>query len=48
MTVRVSQDEAKLLKQWIENGRRLDRIVGEMQRISYRLTEQVLSALPDP
>lgn len=48
VTVRVSQDEAKLLKQWIENGRRLDRIVGEMQRISYRLTEQVLSALPDP
>jgi hypothetical protein len=47
VTVRVSADEARLLKEWIANGRQLDRIVGEMQRVSYRLTERLLRALPD-
>ena len=48
VTVRVSGDEARLLEQWIGNGRRLHRIVGEMERVSYRLTERVLRAARKP
>lgn len=44
ITVRVSEDEAKLLEEWIGNGRRLDKIVGQMERVSYRLTERLLRA----
>jgi hypothetical protein len=44
VTVRVSQQQAKLLAEWIENGRRLDRLVGQMERLSYRLTERLLRA----
>lgn len=47
VTVRVSKDQAKLLEAWIENGRRLDKIVGQMERVSYRLTEQRLRASRD-
>jgi hypothetical protein len=42
VTVRLSQPEAKLLGQWIENGRRLDKLVGDMERISHRLTQRML------
>jgi hypothetical protein len=48
VTVRVSKDEAKLLEEWIENGRRLDKLVGEMERVSYRLTERLLRAVRNP
>ena len=44
ITVRVSQPEARLLVQWIENGRRLDKLVGQMERLSYKLTERLLRA----
>jgi hypothetical protein len=44
----VSEHEALLLKRWIENGRRLDRIVGQMERISYRITERLQRAARDP
>lgn len=44
VTVRVSQPEAKLLGQWIENGRRLDKLVGDMERVSLRLTQRMLRA----
>lgn len=44
VTVRVSKGEAKLLEKWIENGRRLDRLVGQMEEVSYRLTERLLRA----
>ncbi len=42
VTVRVTKDQAALLKGWIDNGRRLNRIVGEMERVSYRLSEHLL------
>jgi hypothetical protein len=45
VTVRVTAKEARLLEEWIRNGRRLDRIVGEMERVSYLLTERALRAL---
>ncbi len=44
VTLRVSQPQAKLLAEWIENGRRLDRLVGQMERLSYKLTERLLRA----
>jgi len=45
VTVRVQPEEAELLREWIENGRRLNRIVGEMERVSDRLTERALRAV---
>ena len=45
VTVRVSEDEARLLAEWIRNSRRFDKIVGEMERVSFRLTERALHAL---
>lgn len=47
VTVRLSEGEARLLKEWIENGRRLNRIIDQMEQVSYRLTQQALRALPD-
>jgi hypothetical protein len=44
VTLRVRPDEAKLLEEWIESGRRLDRIVAEMERVAYRLTERLRRA----
>src|SRR5439155_19787685 len=34
VTVRLSVQEATILEEWIANGRRLDRLIGEMQRVS--------------
>ena len=47
VTVRVSRSEATMLEQWIRNGRRLDKLVGDMERTSYRLTERLLRASRD-
>ena len=44
VTVRVSQPEAKLLQRWIENGRRLNKLVGDMERVSHRITQRMLRA----
>ena len=48
VTVRVSKAEAKLLKKWIANGRRLNKIVAQLEQISLRLTERQLRELPKP
>lgn len=48
VTVRVSKGEVALLKEWIENGRRLDKLVGAMERVSYRLTERLLREARKP
>ena len=42
VTVRVKRDQAKRLQQWIDNGRRLDKLVGQMERVCFRLTEKML------
>lgn len=42
VTVRVNAAEARLLRTWIANGRRLNKLVGEMERLSYRVTESQL------
>lgn len=44
-TVRLSQQEAKLLAGWIANGRQLDKIVTQMQSVSLRITKQLLNKL---
>lgn len=48
VTVRVQPEEAEVLTEWIENGRRLNRIVGDMERVSDRLTERALRAVRSP
>src|SRR2546428_8499238 len=44
-TVRLSQQEAKLLEEWIANGRRLDRLIGLMEGVSLRRTDRLLKKL---
>lgn len=44
VTLRVRAQEAKLLSKWIENGRRLDRIVETMERVAQRVTKRQLRA----
>jgi hypothetical protein len=48
VTVRLSAQEAKLLQQWIANGRRLDRLVAQMEGIALRGTERLLKKLRTP
>lgn len=43
VTVRLSSAQAALLRRWISNGRRLDRIISAMERVSIRLTETLLA-----
>jgi len=45
VTVRLTKREAKLLATWIANGRRLDRTLAQMERLSHRLTESLLGRL---
>jgi len=41
-TIRVDEEQAKLLREWIENGRHLDRLIRQMEKVSLRLTERLL------
>ena len=45
VTLRLSQREAKLLEEWIANGRRLDRLIGQMEGVSLRRTDRLLKKL---
>lgn len=42
VTVRLTPDEARLLEEWIANGRELDRVVAQMERVSLRITERIV------
>ena len=44
VTVRVTPEQARLLKQWIANARRLDELVADMQRVSEHITEPLFQA----
>jgi len=48
VTVRLTQQEAELLETWIANGRRLDRLLDQMQRVSLRVTDRLLRSLRHP
>jgi len=41
-TLRVSKAEAMLLRKWIANGKKLNRLVEQMERVSYRITKRQL------
>lgn len=45
VTVRLTKQEAETLKTWIDNGRRLDRVLAQMQRVSLRVTDRILQRL---
>lgn len=47
-TSRINEEQARLLGEWIENGRRLDRLVDQMEQVSLRLTEKILRAARSP
>ena len=48
VTVRLSQEQARLLKQWIDNSRQLDKIIAEMLRVSHKITEPLFRAARPP
>lgn len=48
VTVRVTEEQALLLKQWIANARRLDEILADMKRVSERITEPLFQAARKP
>ena len=48
VTVRATKEQARLLKRWIANARRLDKILADMQRVSVRLTEPLFQAARRP
>ncbi len=45
VTVRLTEQQAERVRNWIENGRQLDRIVVEMETLSLRMTERLLRQL---
>ena len=42
VTVRLRREEADLLRQWISNGRQLNKIVAQIESVSMRITEGLL------
>lgn len=47
VTVRLSRAEAAAMEEWIANGRRLDKLVAQIQALSLRITDRVLRSLKD-
>ena len=46
VTVRLTREQADLLASWIANGRQLNKIISQMERLSMRVTEHLLKELP--
>jgi len=46
--MRFDYSQAKLLREWITNGRRLDRLVQRMEKVSLSLTEDLLHGASQP
>jgi hypothetical protein len=44
VTVRLTREAARLVEEWISNGRQLDRIVAQMGVVSLRITQRLLKA----
>lgn len=42
-TTRIDKQQAKLLGAWIANGRKLDRLVAQMERVCLRITKRLLT-----
>ena len=47
-TLRLSEQQAELCRQWVQNQRRLRRLVRQMERLSLRETDQALGAISRP
>ncbi len=45
VTVRLTEQEAQRIRAWIQNGRQLDTIVTEMEKLSLRMTDRLLRQL---
>jgi hypothetical protein len=45
VTVRLTPEEARLVAEWISNGRQLDKIVAQMESVSLRITERRVKQL---
>lgn len=45
VTVRLTEPEAQQIREWIANGRQLNRIVTDMEKLSLRITERLLRRL---
>jgi len=45
VTVRLTPEQAELMHEWIAHGRRLAKIVAEIEKVAYRITERELRKL---
>lgn len=45
-TVRLTPEQAKLVENWVANGRQLDTITRKMERVSLRATDRLLKHAP--
>jgi hypothetical protein len=41
-TVRLTQRQAELLREWIDNGRRLDQLLARLEQLSAKITDRLL------
>jgi hypothetical protein len=46
VTLRLSREQSELFAVWIAAGRRLDRIIAQMEHLSLRATDRLLKKLP--
>jgi hypothetical protein len=47
-TLRLSEQQAELCREWVQNLKRLRRLVRQMERLSLKETDQVLGAISRP
>jgi hypothetical protein len=47
VTVRLTREEAALVKAWIANGRQLTKLVSQMEKVALRITDRQLRNLRD-
>ena len=48
VTVTLSESQAALLREWLENGRLYDRQLAELEQISVQVTDRLLAAASAP
>ena len=45
VTVRLAPSVVSFMEDWIGNGRQLDKIIGQLEKLSLRLTDRILAQL---
>jgi len=48
VTVRLTAEQAQLMSTWITNGRKMDRIIAQMESLALDATDRMLKELPPP